>query len=169
MYGEVMDKKKKRLLKLAVKDCFIILMLIMLVTIVLNFRFIRDDTMHPALEKGDLLVIYCLEKPQRGEIAAYKQAGEIRYGRIIASGDDTVEITENELLYINSNLASEEIFYPTALPDISPVTYPLRLPSDTFFILNDNRTITDDSREHGVVEGKDVIGSVIYVIRLCRH
>lgn len=120
--------------------------------------------MHPAIEDGDILVIYRLEEPARGEIVSFRQNGQIRTGRIIAEGGDTIEISEDELLYVNSNLATEEIFYLTALPNgKDPIK--VTVPENSFYVLNDYRSDTSDSRTYGAVSRSDIIGNVIFVMR----
>ena len=44
-------------------------------------------------------------------------------------------------------------------------TYPLKLNSNEYFLLGDNRTTSKDSRDFGVVSIDEIKGKVIYVFR----
>ena len=85
--------------------------------------------------------------------------------RVVAAPGDTVEITENQRLIINGNAMIESgIYYPTAALN-GPVTYPLTLGENEYFVLADFRSGGIDSRYFGPVKKEEIQGTVITVIR----
>ena len=85
--------------------------------------------------------------------------------RVIATGDDTVEITEDEEVKINgSKIVENDIFYDTPQYE-SDTVYPLTLKGGEYFILGDQRENAKDSRYFGAVKGKEIKGRVITVLR----
>ena len=163
-----MEKKKKRLLKLIVKNLTVIAMFVIVFTVFVGFHVMKGDNMHPAIESDDLVVVFKLENPQRGDVVMYHADGTTKVGRLIAVAGDEVDISEEGLLYINSNLASEEIFYPTEKANKGSVTYPVILGENECFILNDYRPDAADSRTFGPVSASDIEGSAMFVFRNCR-
>lgn len=164
-----MVKKKKRLLKLIIKNVAVIALFVIVFTLFVNIHVVKDSRMHPAIEANDAIVIFRLEKPQRGDVVMYRANGSPEIGRLIAVAGDEIDISDEGLLYINSNLASEEIFYPTEKANGVSVEYPVVLGEDECFILNDYRSDVNDSRSIGPVKTSDIDGSAMFVFRNCRE
>lgn len=121
--------------------------------------------MFPAIRDGDLLIAFQLDEPARNDVVVYKQNGISKSGRVIAIGGETVEVTEEGILLINSVQVSEEIFYPTFPSPTQTIKYPYIVPENSYFLLNDFRSDAGDSRSTGAVSAKDVYGSLIFAIR----
>ena len=83
----------------------------------------------------------------------------------MASGGDTVEVTDQATLVVNgSTVLENDIYYTTPKYD-NGVTYPLTLAEDEFFILCDYREGARDSRYFGPVSEGEIKGKVITVVR----
>lgn len=133
---------------------------------VMGFYYIRGNYMYPAIRDGDLCVTFKLEQIMQNDIVEYKTpTGEKKLGRLIGLPGDKIDISEAGMLTINGYQPSEEVFYPTDLPTISNIKYPYTVPEDSFFILNDFRSDTKDSRTYGAVSKKDILGKIIFDIR----
>ncbi|MBR3430878.1 MAG: signal peptidase I, partial [Clostridia bacterium] len=92
---------------------------------------------------------------------------DVYVGRIIAAPGDTLDISENGAVIVNGNtLVEQDIRIATPVYG-EFVEYPVRLGENEFFVLADDRLNGMDSRYIGAVEKKDVIGSVITIVR--RH
>ena len=85
--------------------------------------------------------------------------------RVVAKPGDTVEISEGERLMVNGNSMIEtNIFYNT--PEYEGfVNYPLTLGENQYFVLADYRNGGADSRFFGPVNGEDILGTVITILR----
>lgn len=132
------------------------------------------DDMAPSVKHGDLMLFYRLDKTYRyRDVIVYEsdpdESGEkdVYVGRIIAAPGDTLDISENGAVIVNGNTLVEQDIR-TATPVYGEfVEYPVRLGENEFFVLADDRLNGMDSRYIGAVEKKDVIGSVITIVR--RH
>lgn len=85
--------------------------------------------------------------------------------RVVAGPGDTVEISEGQRLIVNGNAMIESnIFYPT--PEyVGFVSYPLKLGEGEYYVLADYRNGGADSRFFGAVKKKEVLGTVITILR----
>ena len=160
-----MKKKRRHLRNIWVRILTAVLPLIIIFTFILNISIHSGNSMYPAIRDGDLLVTFKLGEPVRNDVVVYEINGIKKTGRVIAVGGDTVEITEDGMLLINSIQTSEEIFYATFVSQESGIQYPYYVEEGTCFILNDFRSDAGDSREYGNIQLGDITGPVIFVIR----
>lgn len=141
-------------------------LLVLLFGVVFGMALQPDDTMHPHIKPGDLLLYYRLPRTYAaGEVVVFDKDGQRYTGRIAARGGDTVEITEGADLVINGSVVAEPDIY-TATPryDGGP-DYPLTLADNSYFILCDARAGARDSRLFGPVDAGEIRGRVIAVMR----
>ena len=80
-----------------------------------------------------------------------------RFGRIIGVPGDIINITEEGHYTINGNIPMENIYYNT-FPAENGITYPYTVPEDSYFIMNDYREDTVDSRTYGAIHKNNIIG-----------
>lgn len=133
---------------------------------VLSFGRMSGNQMFPAVRDGDLCVFYRLEPYQVNDVVIYRtEGGERKLGRILACQGQTVKIRKDGGILVNGQVPAEEIFYPTYPAEKEEITYPLEIPQNAVFILNDFRQETDDSRENGPVELKALEGKLLFLLR----
>lgn len=139
---------------------------------------IPSGSMIPTLLVGDHLLVskflYKFTEPKRGEIVVFKYPDDPSRNfikRIIAVGGDTVEIRE-KIVYVNGT-RQDEPYVQHVFPDILPARYsprdnfgPITVPSNSFFMLGDNRDSSLDSRfwDHRFVAHRALVGKawIIY-------
>lgn len=158
---------------------FLLRMLLLLLTVwLLFFVFIGvthmpNGDMYPRVDAGDFVVYYRLDKsPKFQDVVVYQMAdssgkSSLLISRVIAVPGDTVELTESGTLKVNGNAIAEPgIFYPNTLfrGQTAP-SYPLTLGEDEYFVLGDKRDGASDSRSFGPVPGKNLLGTVITILR----
>ena len=125
-----------------------------------------DDTMHPHIKPGDLLLYYRLTRDYTaGEAVVFTKDGTRYTGRVAARGGDTVEVTDAALLVINGSVVAEPDIYESTPRYESGVTYPLTLADGEYFILCDAREGARDSRWFGPVAKGEIQGKIIAVVR----
>ena len=165
---ETKKKKKKRtaagyalelLIKLAVTAAAAAVLLIF----VGGIYVCHDNYSYPMIKDGDLCVTYRLSSPVQGDVIAYSRGGKERFGRVIASGGDTVEIFSDHIA-VNGYGIFENTVYPTPA-DGSSVSFPYKVPEGCLFVLNDHRSDLSDSRTYGGIPEKDADGKVVFVMR----
>ena len=183
---EVLTETQKKIKKLnraekGVKEYqfFVIRLVVFLAVVwILFFQIIgvthmNSGDMYPRMDAGDLLLFYRLDKNVKAQdvIVINKvtpDSGgkkELFICRVVAVGGDTVEITEDQQLIVNGNAVVESnIFYRTP-PYEGYTQYPIVLRTGQCFVLADSRMGGNDSRWFGPVNKKEILGTVITVIR----
>lgn len=109
---------------------------------------VPTPSMSPNISVGDKLIgnrlAYLFKNPERGDIVIFKfpdDEKQIFIKRIIGLPGDTVQIVEGEL-FING-----EIFIEDYIKDEMRGNFgPYEVPKGYYFVLGDNRNISEDSR-----------------------
>jgi signal peptidase I len=105
----------------------------------------RDSVAHP------------FRTPKRGDIVVFRfyRNAELEFvKRVIGEPGDTVEIRSGRV-YVNGKLLEEP--YRT-IPGDGADLRPVAVPPDSYFVLGDNRTASNDSRAFGPVHESTIIG-----------
>lgn len=133
---------------------------------VIGIYRMTGNNMFPSVRDGDLCVFYRFETCSLNDVVLYEDGnGDLRVGRIIAVGGQTIEFMENGGYEVDGYQALEEIPYETYASVMSPVEYPMTLSKDSCFILNDFRQDTADSREYGPVNQSRIKGKLLFLLR----
>ena len=146
-------------IKIAVTAAVVVLLCVFVVGIHVN----HGNSSYPMIKDGDLVITYKIGKVLKGEEIAYKADGQTRFGRIVASAGDEVEIKDSCVL-VNGFFVTEDVVYSTT-SEGSTVSYPYKVPEDSVFVLNDFRDDISDSRTNGAVTLSDCEGKVVLVLR----
>ena len=167
------DVYKKRREKIALRQGYLglfvrILAVAAIVYVMLSQVFLITQAdgngMFPSLKDGDLIIAFRLQSEYaKDDVVVYTAEGETRIGRIVASATDTVMLDDSGTLLVNGTAQSGEIMYPTYAGE--ELSYPYIVPEGCVFILGDYRTQTQDSRDFGAVELRNVKGKVITLLR----
>ena len=155
----------------------IYLAIVLLVIWVLFFKIIGithmpNMDMSPRVDAGDLLIFYRLDRDASfrelvifEKVIPGEQKKRLMVGRVIGAPGDTIEINESNHPIVNGNVIVEDMIYSETPKRDDMVTYPLTLGEDEYFILVDGRKEGLDSRYFGPVKKKELLGTVINVIR----
>ena len=84
--------------------------------------------------------------------------------RIIGLPDETIEIKQN-IVFINGKELNEPFLKKTNKKEIikDPKTLNLiKIPKKSFYLIGDNRELSKDSRNYGVIEKNNIIGKVLF-------
>lgn len=134
----------------------------------ITFVRVGGNTMFPSMHYGDLGVFYVREPYTLNEIVLYRtDDGERHIGRTIATGGQTITFPDETggLFLIDGIQPSEKITYETRKDENSSIEYPLTVPEGSYFILNDFRYDTSDSRQFGCIKESRIEGRLIYLFR----
>ena len=135
------------------------------------------DSMKPVLENGDIVlanrIVYNASKPKRGDVIIFKPKGNENshyyIKRIIALPGESVEIVENSV-YINGEKLKED-YETSKIDDVGIVNEKIKLGSDEYFVLGDDRQNSEDSRNANVgnVKYSYIYGKAWFVISPKTH
>ena len=125
-----------------------------------------NDDMSPNIRAKDLLMYYRLDSRYHSQDIIILTKNDTLYvGRIVASGGDTVDITDSEQLIINGNFVSEPNIYNSTPRFEGFVDYPVLLGENQYFVLADFRNGAEDSRYYGIVDISEIKGKIFAVVR----
>jgi signal peptidase I len=126
---------------------------------------VEQYSMEPTLLPHDRVLVnkflYRLREPQRGDIIVLRyprDPGRNYIKRIVALPGDKVQIRDGHLL-INEAPVEEIYINGTPTGDYGPET----VPSDSFFVLGDNRNNSEDSRAFGFLKRDLVVGHAMLI------
>ena len=165
------DKKKKAgkysfLFRFIRKTVVLILIIVCLLTFVFRIFRMTGNSMYPYVKDGDFCIFYRLDKIYLNDVVLYEdEKGKDRVGRIVASGGQSVTFAEEGGYLVNDYQPIEENPYETYKAEKGKVNYPLLLKEDEYFILNDFRQITTDSRELGGIKKSQIKGKLLFLMR----
>ena len=138
----------------------------LLVTFVAQRTDVNGTSMYPTLEDGDQLIAdkitYRFRDPERFDIIIfpYKYAENTYFiKRIIGLPGETVRIDEQGNIYIDGEILEEDYGYETILY-AGLAAQEIQLGEDEYFVLGDNRNVSEDSRyaDVGNIKREDIVG-----------
>lgn len=125
-----------------------------------------DNGMYPAIQAGDLVFGYRLDREyEKNDVVVYLVNGERKLGRVIGKEGDTVSMDEEGNLYVNGTIQLDRIAFATFPSDKDTVQYPYTVPQGQCFLLGDYRTQSEDSRDFGAIQQKYITAKIISVFR----
>ena len=129
---------------------------------VVQISIVKGHSMEPSLQDGDRLVVdrvsCSLGEMHRGDVVVlrYPHNPEVDFvKRIVGLPGDRVAL-RNGQLWVNGAMAPDDW---TCIAD-RETTRDVQVPSGCYFVLGDNRPISCDSREFGLVPGELLKGRV---------
>lgn len=124
------------------------------------------QAMEPTLNAGEQIFIdkflYVVSKPKAGDVIVFLPNGNEKshfyVRRVIAVPGDTVQI-KNGAVYVNGTIYDEEIEV-SSIDDPGIASDEIKLGTDEYFALGDNRNNSDDSRyaNIGMIKKNYIIG-----------
>jgi signal peptidase I len=152
---------------------------------------IPSASMASTLRPGDRVlvnrVVYRLRDPQRGDVLVFRFPGDrsvVFIKRVVGVPGDVLRVKDGRL-YVNGERVREPYVHRTggspdptlAMPPLDgstmprpwSLTSPYTVPPDSYFVMGDNRTDSDDSRDWGVVPRDAVIGEGFWLYWPPRH
>jgi signal peptidase I len=127
---------------------------------------VEGGSMEPELQDQERIFInklaYRLEDIQRGDIIVFSYPRDPRKSfikRVIGLPGDRVRVYDGKV-YLNGRLIPEP-YVPEEYLDSR--SYPeIRVPADSYFVLGDHRSMSNDSREFGPVQRSFIYGKAVF-------
>ena len=157
------------------------LRLIVLISIVFLVKMFVVDaygvagpSMEPSLKDRSTIAGIKYDKTYLpGEIILFKRAGrsEIMIGRVVALPGDTIRV-EDGTFYLNGEVADEPYLNSDVKTELTDNGFvkegtDITIPADSFFILGDNREVSVDSREWGLLPKENIEATYLRCIIRC--
>ena len=166
------ERGVKEYQSLLIRFAALLLVIWLLFFQIVGLTHMPNGDMSPRIDAGDLVLFYRLDKDvsARDVIVIEKSTPDepkkqLFICRVVAVSGDVVEITDEEQLKVNGNIAIEQnIFYGTARYE-GFTEYPLTLGEGQCFVLADHRAGGADSRYFGAVDKSEILGTVITIVR----
>jgi signal peptidase I len=137
---------------------------------------VNGRSMVPNFQNGEYLltdkVTYKMRNPERGEVVVFHapSAAHCPSGtgcdfikRVIGIPGETIEVKNNHI-YVN-DFALEEDYIPDSFKILSgefTKNRIVKLDSDEYFVVGDNREYSSDSRAWGPIQKGDIVGRAFY-------
>lgn len=143
----------------------IILIAILLALILKNFIFatsiVEGESMTPTLEDGERIIfnkfIYLIDEPSRGDVVIIQRPLKNYVKRIVALPGETIQM-KDYILYIDDEVYDQTFLTEEAQKHTANFG-PIEIPTNSYFVMGDNRAISKDSRNGlGFIHSKDIIG-----------
>ena len=128
-----------------------------------NIQIYNAQNMYPTIRDGEFVLISKVSPVLNETVVLYKtEDGGKRLGRVLAFGGNEVSVSEDGGVTVDGNIIYQTIPYKTPLGNLE---YPYTVPEDSYFIINDYREDTMDSRELGGIPKSQIIGVVIFAMQ----
>jgi len=127
---------------------------------------VEGTSMMPSLDDQERIFInkfvYRIEPIQSGDIVVFRYPRDPAKSfikRVIGLAGDHVKI-EDGRVYLNGRLVAED-YVPRAFEDQR--SYPeVVVPADSYFVLGDHRSLSNDSRDFGPVDAGYIYGKAVF-------
>ena len=156
---------KKNIIYIVTKIALITLIVYVFLFHIFGVQIIQDENMKPTIKQGCLLMYYRLDTNYRkGDVVSITVDEKNYIVRIVALPNDKVEITDDGILLISGYPEDNDVYYDTV--KTSDIEYPYVLKNNEYFVLNDFRKNTKDSRTFGGINKKQINGKVMIKIQI---
>ena len=124
---------------------------------------VNGNSMNNTLKNKDIMILdkisYRFQEIERFDIVVIKKGNDYLIKRVIGMPGETVEYKNNKL-YINGKNIDEKFIHEKTNDFIMEE----KIPDDCYFVVGDNRPVSNDSRYIGVINKKDILGKTSLVI-----
>ncbi len=180
MVGVLKQKRKllfKKFFAIGQNLGFIFLVINLLLTFIFASTKIFGQSMEPNLSPGERILSWRFKNIRRGNIIIFKSPNnskEYYIKRVIGLPGDKITM-KNDQLYINHQKQKEP--YLNVFKQLSPelnqqkltpnftlkkILHTNQVPANSYFVMGDNRQISEDSRSYGFIKRKDIIGVAFF-------
>ena len=155
-------KKKIRFIKtLTYSAMIIIAFAIITSTSFFKILQVSGNSMEPNLHEGKILLTSNFFDFKKGDMIAFYYNDSVLIKRVIALGEDVVNIEDDGTVFVNS-VKIEEKYVKKLSYGNCDITFPYQVPKNSVFILGDNREVSIDSRSKsiGCISADRIIGKI---------
>ena len=153
-----------KIVKELIPYVIIVIVVVLLRAFIVTPVRVSGNSMHDTLIDGDILLLKKYDKSyDRYDIVVFDKDDEMLIKRVIGLPGEYIEIKDSEI-YINDKKI-KDIETDLFTSDFNKIM----IPADSYFVLGDNRIVSNDSRYFGPVDKKYIRGTVSFTIFPFNH
>ena len=152
-----------------VREIIETLALTLVIFVVIHFTvqnfMIDGPSMQPSLMNNQYVLVnkvaYLFHAPERGDVIVFHwpvDTNKDLIKRVIGVPGDVIVI-DSKTVRVNGVLLNE----PYIMAPANPTGNTWVVPANEYFVMGDNRLVSDDSRDWGFVPGSYIVGKAVFV------
>ena len=136
---------------------------VLIATLWLPVLQIYGMSMTPTMENGDIVFSVKNVDMQTGDLVAFYYNNKILVKRVIAKPGETVNITEDGVVYVN-DVRLEEPYLVDQTLGYCDIELPYQVPDNRYFVMGDHRSTSIDSHSSiiGCVTQEQIVGRIVF-------
>ena len=157
--------KRSQIAREIVEIGILTILIFLVVRFVIQSYHIDGPSMQPGLQNGQYVMVnkiaYMFQQPERGDVIVFHNPENVSQDfikRVIGLPGDTIE-TDFNTVKVNGVTLNEK--YISAPYNRSANVW--KVPAGEYFVMGDNRPVSDDSRSFGFVPRNYIVGKAALV------
>jgi signal peptidase I len=142
------------------------LLIFIVVRFVLQTYHVDGASMQPGLTTQEYVMVnktaYLFQSPERGDVIVFHYPHDTTQDyikRVIGLPGDTIQ-TDNTHVWVNGKLLNEQAYISSSYNQIGNSW---KVPPNQYFVMGDNRPVSEDSRSWGFVPRSYIVGKAALV------
>ncbi len=161
--------KRSHLTREVIETVALTLLIFLVIHFLIQSYHVEGPSMEPGLNTDEYVLVnkvsYLFQAPARGDVIIFhypKDTTQDYIKRIIGLPGDTVKIDQTHV-WVDGVLLNEPYISQPLNPDVNQQDISWKVPPGDYFVLGDNRPVSDDSRYWGFVPKSLIVGRAILV------
>lgn len=136
---------------------------VLLATLLFPVLRIYGSSMSPTVKEGEVVAAVKGSAFRQGDIVALYYGNKLLVKRYIAGPGQWVDIDKDGSVYVDNVQIDEPYLEEKALGDCS-ITLPYQVPDGRYFVMGDNRSVSQDSRSAavGCIADEQIVGKIVF-------
>jgi signal peptidase I len=159
--------KRSHLAREVVETVLLTILIFLVIRFIIQSYHVEGPSMVPGLHTDEYVLVnkvsYLFQGPSRGDVIVFhypRDTTQDYIKRIIGLPGDIIK-TDSTHVWVDGVLLNEPYISQPINPDITSTTW--KVPLGEYFVLGDNRPVSDDSRYWGFVPKSLIVGRAMFV------